>query len=78
IEVSHRAYADALASYKLFEICLLNLPSYIKTTMDLIDFSKCANTLIKRPPRARHQETLQPFPLFERTKGLLNIMKATS
>ncbi|WQY85478.1 3'-5' exonuclease [Helicobacter pylori] len=78
IEVSHRAYADALASYKLFEICLLNLPSYIKTTMDLIDFSKCANTLIKRPPRARYQEISSPFSLFERTKGLLNIIKATS
>ncbi|AGT74833.1 hypothetical protein HPSA20_1626 [Helicobacter pylori SouthAfrica20] len=57
---------------------MLNLPNYVKTTMDLIDFSKCANALIKRPPRARHQEIPSPFPLFERTKGLLNTIKATS
>ncbi|WP_104748409.1 3'-5' exonuclease [Helicobacter cetorum] len=69
IEISHRAYADALASYKLFEICLLNLPNYIKTTMDLIDFSKCANTLIKRPPRARHNQNPSLFPFFERAEG---------
>ncbi|WP_199769501.1 3'-5' exonuclease [Helicobacter cetorum] len=73
VEISHRAYADALVSYKLFEVCLLNLPHYVKTSIDLIDFSRSANTLIKRPPRARLKpETPSSFPLFERAQNFLN------
>ncbi|MFP4485844.1 MAG: 3'-5' exonuclease [Campylobacterales bacterium] len=39
-EVSHRAYADALTAAKLLEICLKNVPEDVKTTEELIDFSK--------------------------------------
>ncbi|AFI05946.1 3'-5' exonuclease [Helicobacter cetorum] len=79
IEISHRAYADALASYRLFEVCLLNLPSYIKTTIDLIDFSCCAKTLIKRPPRAfKNSQSSKSFPLFERVQDFSRPKPTTS
>lgn len=39
-EVSHRAYADALTAAKLLDLCMEKLPPEIKTTEDLIDFSK--------------------------------------
>ena len=39
---SHRAYADALTALKVFEISLLSLPKSVRTTQDLIDFSKSA------------------------------------
>ena len=39
---SHRAYADALTALRVFEISLMYLPRRIKTTQDLIDFSKNA------------------------------------
>lgn len=39
---SHRAYADALTALKVFEISLLSLPKAVRTTQDLIDFSKSA------------------------------------
>ena len=35
----HRAYADALGALKIFEISLKNVPSEIKTTEELIEFS---------------------------------------
>lgn len=54
IEVSYRVYVDVLVSYKFFEICLLNLFSYIKMIMDLIDFFKCVNMLIKRFLKVRY------------------------
>lgn len=38
--VSHRAYADALTSLKVFEIALLCIPKWISNTQDLLDFSK--------------------------------------
>ncbi|PAF52444.1 3'-5' exonuclease [Helicobacter sp. 13S00477-4] len=38
--VSHRAYADALSSLRVFEICLYSLPAWVFSTQDLIDFSK--------------------------------------
>lgn len=38
--VSHRAYADALTSFEIFKIATLCLPDNIKTTQDLIAFSK--------------------------------------
>ncbi|PAF47767.1 DNA polymerase III subunit epsilon [Helicobacter sp. 12S02634-8] len=43
--VSHRAYADALSALRVFEICLYTLPKAVKSTQDLIDFSKgkCKN-----------------------------------
>jgi DNA polymerase-3 subunit epsilon len=39
IDNHHRAYADALSALKIFEISLKNIPSKIKTTEDLIEFS---------------------------------------
>lgn len=38
--VSHRAYADAFTALRVFEIALECLPKNVKTTQDLIDFSK--------------------------------------
>ncbi|PAF53779.1 DNA polymerase III subunit epsilon [Helicobacter sp. 13S00482-2] len=38
--VSHRAYADALTSLKVFEISLFSIPEWINSTQDLLDFSK--------------------------------------
>lgn len=38
--VSHRAYADAFTALRVFEIALECLPKDVKTTQDLIDFSK--------------------------------------
>lgn len=38
--ISHRAYADALTSLKVFEISLLCIPKWIANTQDLLDFSK--------------------------------------
>jgi DNA polymerase-3 subunit epsilon len=36
----HRAYADALSAAKVLDACMQNLPENIKTTEDLIKFSK--------------------------------------
>ena len=38
--ISHRAYADALTSFRIFEIALSMLPLNVKSVQDLIDFSK--------------------------------------
>lgn len=38
--ISHRAYADALTSLRIFEIASLMFPIYIQSVQDLIDFSK--------------------------------------
>ena len=35
----HRAYSDALCSWKIMKESLSNLPKYVKTTNDLIEFS---------------------------------------
>lgn len=39
IPITHRAYADALISLKVFEHCLGVLPTEISTTQDLLDYS---------------------------------------
>ena len=38
----HRAYADALSAAKVLDVCFQNIPEYVKTTEDLIAFSKHA------------------------------------
>ncbi|MDO7252499.1 3'-5' exonuclease [Helicobacter cappadocius] len=38
--ISHRAYADALTSLRVFETSLLCIPKWINNTQDLLDFSK--------------------------------------
>ncbi len=38
--VSHRAYADALTAYEVFKRSLARIPHEVKTTEELIDFSK--------------------------------------
>ena len=38
--VSHRAYADALTSFRIFEIAVNMLPLRVKSVQDLLDFSK--------------------------------------
>ncbi|BCD51594.1 exonuclease domain-containing protein [Helicobacter suis] len=38
IPISHRAYADALASLRVFEHCLRVLPQEIYTAQDLLDY----------------------------------------
>ncbi|STQ86694.1 3'-5' exonuclease [Helicobacter muridarum] len=42
MKISHRALADSFSSMQLYNICMLNLPSNIKTLQELIDFSKCS------------------------------------
>ncbi len=44
----HRAYSDALCSWKIMEQSLKNLPKYIKTTDDLIKFSNSSKKERKR------------------------------
>ncbi len=46
----HRAYSDALASMKIMQESFKNLPSYIKTTDDLIRFS--TSTVKERKKKA--------------------------
>jgi DNA polymerase-3 subunit epsilon len=53
-EVSHRAYADALTAAKLLEICFKNVPSEIKTTEELIEFSK--HTLKKKKKERKSEQ----------------------
>ena len=38
--IHHRAYADALTALKVLEISFKNIPKKVKTTEDLIEFSK--------------------------------------
>lgn len=38
--LSHRAYADALTSFKLFEIAFMMIPPHVHSVQDLLDFSK--------------------------------------
>ncbi|RUM68039.1 MAG: 3'-5' exonuclease [Sulfurospirillum sp.] len=38
----HRAYADALSAAKVLDACFRNIPEHVKTTEDLIAFSKHA------------------------------------
>ena len=38
--ISHRAYADALTSFRIFEIAMIMFPPNIQSIQDLIDFSK--------------------------------------
>ncbi len=38
--VIHRAYADSLTALKIFEKCMQNIPNTLKSTEDLIAFSK--------------------------------------
>lgn len=38
--ISHRAYADALTSFRIFEIAVNMLPLRVKSVQDLLDFSK--------------------------------------
>jgi len=38
----HRAYADALSAAKVLDACFQNIPEHVKTTEDLIAFSKQA------------------------------------
>ncbi|WP_200762678.1 3'-5' exonuclease [Nitrosophilus alvini] len=45
--VSHRAYADALTALKVLELSLKNIPKSIKTTEDLITFSKSNKSNVK-------------------------------
>lgn len=40
IQDNHRAYSDALACLKVFEIAKLNLPRDVKSVQDLIEFSR--------------------------------------
>lgn len=40
IQNNHRAYEDALACLRVFEIAMLNLPKGIKSVQDLIEFSR--------------------------------------
>ncbi|MCI7410981.1 3'-5' exonuclease [Helicobacter bilis] len=37
---AHRAYADALTAFRLYEICMQSLPKEVKTLQELIVFSK--------------------------------------
>ena len=38
--VSHRAYADALTSFRIFEIASATFPPFMQSMQDLIDFSR--------------------------------------
>ena len=44
----HRAYADALSAAKVLDACFRNLPEEVKTTEDLIRFSKGAQPRKKK------------------------------
>lgn len=39
-QISHRAFADALTSYRLFEIASMMFPDSVKSLQDMIGFSK--------------------------------------
>jgi len=56
--VSHRAYADALTAYEVMRRALAHVPKEIKTTEELIDFSKKGKKLSakKRLDETRPQE----------------------
>lgn len=44
IDNHHRAFSDALSTQRILEVCLNKLPNSIKTTEDLIDFSKVSKS----------------------------------
>ncbi len=46
--IAHRAYADALTALEIFKISMLCLPRHIKTTQDLIEFSKSKSAPIPK------------------------------
>lgn len=52
-EISHRAYADALTATRLLGMCMEKLPQEIKTTEDLIDFSRPARAKKKKKEAAK-------------------------
>ncbi|MRI58093.1 MAG: DNA polymerase III subunit epsilon [Epsilonproteobacteria bacterium] len=56
--VSHRAYADALTAYKIMQMALARVPKEIKSTEDLIAFSKRAKNRTKksRPQKQAHKK----------------------
>lgn len=45
----HRAFSDAVSAAKVLDECMRNLPSEVKTTEDLIKFSKKAPAKHKKP-----------------------------
>ena len=54
----HRAFADALSASKVMDVCLQNLPDDVKTTEDLIRFSKRAPAKKKKSVKSeKSQET---------------------
>ncbi|WP_187647297.1 3'-5' exonuclease [Nitrosophilus labii] len=53
--IHHRAYADALTALKILEISFKNIPSSIKTTEDLIDFSKKGKKVTAKECKKREE-----------------------
>ncbi len=52
----HRAFSDAVAAAKVLGICMDNLPQEIKTTEELIQFSKKAQAKKKKIPTKKSEE----------------------
>jgi len=50
----HRAYSDALSAAKVLEVCFKNIPENVKSTEELIKFSRhCAPKRKKKPREAK-------------------------
>ncbi len=52
----HRAYADALSAAKVLDACFQNIPEYVKTTEDLISFSKHAPRINAKKRKSKKSE----------------------
>jgi DNA polymerase-3 subunit epsilon len=52
----HRAFSDALSAAKVLDACIQNLPQEVKTTEDLIKFSKRAPRKVKKEPKTSTQK----------------------
>ena len=57
--VSHRAYADALTAYKVFQMALKEVPKEVKSSEDLIDFSKRAKKRTLSVPKSSQKKCLE-------------------
>jgi len=47
----HRAYSDALSATKVLEVCFKNIPENVKSTEELIKFSKHSTPKRKKKPK---------------------------
>jgi len=58
--VSHRAYADARTAYEVLKAALKRIPKDVRTTEELIDFSKKGKKLTRKNPQDSQKEKTSP------------------